>query len=326
MAGVLQWPERFLYLDAEDVEAKTRACEEAFRDASSSMRIEEDLRPYLSELYVPLAAWLMREAEQATRSIVVGVTGGQGSGKSTVSALLSVVLREAFGASAVPLSIDDIYKTRADRERLAAEVHPLFVTRGVPGTHDPQLGVVTIRDLLGKRGTTDLPSFDKATDDRRERSLWPSVEGPVDFVLFEGWCVGAQPQPVEALAEPVNALERDEDPDARWRSAVNIHLQTDYRELFDLIDVQIMLNVGAMARVYEWRRLQEEKLRASLRDAPSSHSQTVRVMTDAEVDRFIMHYERLTRHLLDEMPGRADVVLWLDDTHNAARVEINRPD
>ncbi|MGI9333016.1 MAG: hypothetical protein ACR2RL_07625 [Gammaproteobacteria bacterium] len=320
----MKWPERYLRLGPAEVRKKARACEAAYAGACAEMQIDEDLGPYLKALYIPLAAWLVHERARADRALVIGITGGQGSGKSTVSALLSVVLREAFGSQAVALSIDDIYETRAARERLAVEVHPLFVTRGVPGTHDAALGIATIRSLIEGAGATCLPSFDKATDDRRPRSGWRSVQGPIDFVLFEGWCVGARAQSAGALAEPINTLEREEDPGAVWRTAVNVQLETIYRELFALIDVQIMLNVGSMARVYEWRRLQERKLRASVRDRRESNGQVVRVMTDAEVERFVMHYERLTRHLLREMPERADVVLWLDETHNAARVQINR--
>ena len=35
-------------------------------------------------------------------------------------------------------------------------------------------------------------------------------------------------------------------------------------------------------------------------------------MTEEEVYRFVMHYERLTRYILEEMPSFADIVLERD--------------
>ncbi|MBW8745017.1 MAG: hypothetical protein JF628_11865 [Sphingomonas sp.] len=88
-----------------------------------------------------------------------------------------------------------------------------------PGTHDTALGIVTL-DRLRAGEPTRLPRFDKARDDRAPPDAWPEACAPCDLVIFEGWCVGAVPQAEGALAEPVNDLERIEDPDARWRRAV----------------------------------------------------------------------------------------------------------
>ena len=290
------------------------------------MAIDADLAPWLRAMYLPLAAWLEQARGRAGRALVVGLTGGQGSGKSTVGALLAAVLREGFGAQAAVLSVDDLYLTHADRQRLGRETHPLFVTRGPPGTHDPALGLATIERLLaqGPGARTALPSFDKAIDDRRPRASWPVHEGPADYLLFEGWCVGARPQSAAALAEPVNALEREEDADGRWRGAVNAALAGPYRALFDRIDVQIMLRIDGMERVHEWRRLQEEKLKERVA-REGTEGAPVRVMSDADLERFIAHYERITRHLLEEMPERADIVFDIDERHQPAAVRINRP-
>ena len=320
------WPPGQRFLSEEEIARGERASRASFRRACEDMAIDADLGPWLRSMYLPLAAWLERARANAGRAIVVGLTGGQGSGKSTFCALLAAVLREGFGARAAVLSVDDLYLTHSERQRLGREVHPLFATRGPPGTHDPALGLETIERLLGQGPgqRTALPSFDKATDDRRPQDAWPVLEGTADYVLFEGWCVGARPQFAAALATPVNALERDEDPESRWREGVNAALAGPYRTLFDRIDIQIMLRIDGMERVFEWRRLQEKKLRERVKregtgDVPS------RVMSDAELDRFIAHYERITRHLLEEMPGRADLVFDIDDRHQPAAVRINRP-
>ena len=314
------------FLSEEEFARRVRSCRTPFLRACEDMAIDADLEPWLRSMYLPLAAWLERAREKAGTSIVVGLTGGQGSGKSTVCVLLQTVLREGFGARAAVLSVDDLYLTHAERQRLGREVHPLFATRGPPGTHDPALGLATIERLLaqGPGERTALPSFDKAIDDRLSRSAWPVHEGSADYVLFEGWCVGARPQSKSALARPINALEREEDADGRWRGAVNAALAGPYRALFDRIDVEIMLRVEGMARVHEWRRLQEKKLRERV-GREGTGGAPVRVMSDADLERFIAHYERITRHLLEEMPARADVVLEIDHHHQPAAVRINRP-
>jgi len=290
------------------------------------MAIDADLEPWLSAMYLPLAAWLERARAHAGRAIVVGLTGGQGSGKSTVAALLATVLHDGFGARSALLSIDDLYLTHGERRRLGREVHPLFATRGPPGTHDPELGLETIDRLLaqGPGERCALPSFDKAIDDQRPRADWPAHEGRTDCVLFEGWCVGARPQSAAALVRPVNALEREEDIGGVWREEVNAALAGPYRTLFERIDVQIMLRVAGMDRVLEWRRLQEKKLKARVAREGTGGVPS-RVMSDEELLRFVAHYERITRHLLDEMPARADIVFDIDDRHQPAAVRINRP-
>ena len=325
MNAPIEWPHGQRFLSEAELERGERACRPSFLRACEAMAIDADLGPWLRAMYLPLASWLERARARIGCALVVGLTGGQGSGKSTVGALLAVVLREGFGARAALLSVDDLYLTHADRHRLGREVHPLFATRGPPGTHDPALGQEVIDRLLaqGPGQRTALPSFDKAIDDRRPHDSWPVHVGPADYVLFEGWCVGARAQPAAALVEPVNALEREEDAEGHWRGTINAALAGPYRALFDRIDVQIMLRVDGMERVYEWRRLQEHKLRKRVEQEGTSGAPS-RVMSDAELERFIAHYERITRRLLEEMPERADIVFDIDERHQPAAVRINR--
>ena len=230
--------------------------------------------------------------------VLIGINGAQGSGKTTLCRFLEALLIE-HNLRTVTLSLDDLYLTRAERLALAAGEHPLFATRGVPGTHDVALGEVILDDLLAGR-TAAVPRFDKATDDRA--AVRRMVGPPLDVVLFEGWCVGAVPQPAAALREPANALERDKDLDGAWRREVNRRLATDYAELFARIDLLVMLEIDGFEAVRANRALQECKLAAS---NPGGAA----IMDDAALDRFLMHYERLTRWMLAEMPSRADVVI-----------------
>jgi D-glycerate 3-kinase len=264
-----------------------------------------DFAAEIERLHAPLAARIAAVAMGP--AFVVGICGPQGSGKSTTVGVLAALL-EARGLKVAVLSLDDLYLPRADREALARDVHPLLRTRGVPGTHDVALGLAVLDGLAGE-GETALPRFDKASDDRAPAETWPVVAGPVDVVLFEGWCVGARPEPPEALAAPVNALERERDPDGVWRAYVNAALAGPYRALFARLDLLVLFTAPDFETVLAWRREQETKLRRRLAEAGQGAE---RAMSDEEVAVFIQHYERLSRHIAREMPARADLVLALD--------------
>ena len=251
----------------------------------------------------PLAERIVGWAAGRAAPLVVGICGPQGSGKSTLAALTAEALAGRGLATAV-LSIDDVYLTRAERLALADAVHPLLATRGVPGTHDVALALSTL-DALAGVGPTPLPRFDKAADDRAPRADWPVFDAPADVVLLEGWCVGARPQPPVALVAPVNALERDEDPDGRWRAHVQAALAGPYAALFARLDRLVLLQAPDFHVVRAWRGEQEARLRARLNDPG-------RTMDEAALDRFVAHYERLTRWTAEDLPAVADLVVRLD--------------
>ena len=265
----------------------------------------------IGDFYVPMAAWVADHAEE--RTLVLGLNGAQGTGKSTLARLLKQLLLRIHGMRAAILSLDDLYLTAAERLRRAESIHPLLATRGVPGTHDTKLGTGVIHCLREGKPIA-LPRFDKARDDRAPVAKWPPWEGRCDVVIFEGWCVGARPQRVDELDEPVNALEREDDPSGDWRWYVNRELGGHYQSLFAELDLLVMLRPKGFDRVYAWREAQE----ARLREAGGGPE----VMTPEEVRRFVMHFERLTRFMWEEMPGRADAVVLLGDDHLPERVDL----
>jgi D-glycerate 3-kinase len=294
---------------------RTRA---SFLAATKQMMLDNNLDQALIDVYIPLAACLAKQADDYRATRIIGVNGAQGSGKSTLCKLLQIVLEEGFAKRVTTFSIDDIYLTHAERETLAEKSHPLLKTRGVPGTHDVELGLQLLTDLRGIEAgqSINIPVFDKSIDDRCPEKDFRQVTGPIDLVLFEGWCVGAKPQRDPALALPVNSLERLEDPDQVWRRYVNEQLENDYKWFFREIDFLIMLKIPGISSVMEWRSKQERKLAKA---SPGGH----KIMDTAALQRFIMHYERLTRAMLTEMPDRADLVLKLNRNQQIDGVLIN---
>ncbi|GAA0850326.1 kinase [Marinobacter szutsaonensis] len=286
----------------------------------------------VEQTILPLAHRILELRQRLGRPVLIGIHGAQGTGKSTLTLFLKEILSRHHGTATASFSIDDIYLTRAERQRLAGLVHPLFITRGVPGTHDVSLGQKVIDQLLAARpgDKTAIPAFDKARDDRAPRDQWPVFEGPADVILVEGWCLGAAPEPEEALARPVNTLEAEEDSHATWRSYVNECLKDSYRALFDRLDYLVMLKAPSMECVLEWRTLQEHKLAARHADAPKEGggdegAPSLRIMSDEEVARFIMHYQRVTEHCLREMPDRADVLIPVDADHSLEAPQFREP-
>lgn len=238
---------------------------------------------------------------------VLGLSGAQGSGKSTLAAGLARTL-EAQRRRCAVLSLDDLYLSRASRDLLAREVHPIFAVRGPPGTHDPDLGMAVL-GALARPGAVRLPRFDKALDEPVPLADWPVFEGPADVVIFEGWCLGAKADPGAATSAPLNALEHDRDPDGTWRDAVEAALAGPYSALFAAPDVTVCLRAPDFSTVRRWRGEQEAELAAAIAAGRPGRS-----MDEAELDDFLARYERITRRLIADPPGDVVVELAPDRT------------
>lgn len=313
-----QWPKSHTSLNNSELQQLNEKLLPIFKQTLSQEKISFNFsfNDTLKNLYTPISAWLAGQKKDTP--LIIGINGSQGSGKSTLTHILSDLLEQGFNKKVISLSIDDLYKTNAERSELAQSVHPLFKTRGVPGTHDAILGLSIIKHLLTKNPSeVRIPIFDKAIDDRLPESEWRGYDGTCDIIIFEGWCVGSIAQEESELLKPVNKLEKLDDPDASWRRYVNQQLAGIYSELYSQIDILLMLKIPDFNKVFEWRKLQEEKLRATLTDKPDKITKT---MSDTEINRFIMHYERITRHTLNEMPDRCDIVFELGNDHRVKKV------
>ena len=249
---------------------------------------------------------LAQRAKTADTPPLIGFSGCQGSGKSTLVALMAKVMREVYGVSTVVLSLDDFYLTKAARAALAESIHPLFATRGVPGTHDLALLNETISALRQPSGAVPVPAFDKALDDRTEIVHWRQVSAPVQLILLEGWCVGLLPQSESELESPINPMEAEQDPSLVWRREVNRQLANGYAHLFGELDALLLLQAPSFDAVFEWRWQQEQRLSEQFQqDHPDRPNPT---MSRSEVADFVLHYQRLTEHALKTLPDRADFV------------------
>lgn len=279
------------------------------RDASTQSAFAADV------VERTLDALLAAMPRARRRPLCVGVSGLQGSGKSTLSRQLARCAH-ARGVRCEMLSLDDFYLGRRERQRLAREVHFLFATRGVPGTHDVDLLLRTLDGLAraSARNPVHVPRFDKGRDTRVPPSHWRSVTRVPALILLEGWCVGVQAQAAAALARPANALERDEDPLGIWRRHANDALSRNYARAWQRLDRLVLLQAPRFDVVARWRGEQERMLH--LRAAP-------RAMGVAALRRFLAHYERLSRHALRTLPARADIRLVLDEAR-AVRAIVAR--
>ncbi len=270
----------------------------------------------LNKFYLPISEMIKEEYFKTRKTKVIGLTGGQGTGKSTISNILKIILKEAYKLETVIFSIDDFYKTLEERERMSKKISSLFITRGVPGTHDTKMLYHSIRNLKKKKFKKFLiPKFDKSNDDRSPKSRWLKVKKKPNIVIFEGWCVGVTAQKEKDLNYPINKLEKNKDSKKIWRHKVNFELKKNYKKIFNLIDKLVFLKVPSFKYVFKWRLLQEKKLRIKSRGK--------KTMTNKQIENFIMYYERLTKHMLKVLPKTADSIINIDEKHRLKSIKFN---
>ena len=290
-----------------------------FKFLSSQEVMSEPFRDKLGQLnrfYLPISKMIKDEFIKKKKTKVIGLTGGQGTGKSTISNILKIILKEAYNLETVIFSIDDFYKTLRERKKMSKNIINLFLTRGVPGTHDTQMLYKSIKNLKkNKFKKMTIPKFDKSIDDRLKKNKWLKIKKKPNIIIFEGWCVGATAQKNKDLNFPVNKLEKYKDDKKIWRRKVNSELKKNYKKIFNLIDKLIFLKVPSFKYVFKWRLLQEKKLRIV--------SKGNKTMSDKEIGNFIMFYERITRHMLKTLTKKADAVVSIDESHRLKSIKFN---
>jgi len=270
----------------------------------------------LKKNYIPMSFWIEKKYKKKGKTLFLGLSGGQGSGKTTVTAILKIILGKFFKRKVYTMSIDDFYKTLKERKQISHTIHPLFKTRGVPGTHDVNLIKKLFNFIKRKKFRRfKLPKFDKSIDDRFKKKYWNTIKKRPEIVILEGWCVGAKPQQNSLLKKSTNNLEKYEDTDLTWRKHVNEKLKKDYKKLFSMIDYFIFMKIPNFNMVFKWRLLQENKLRKK------SHLRK-KIMSYNEIKRFIMFYQRITLQMIKDLSKSASVVMLLKKNHEIKKILI----
>jgi len=268
----------------------------------------------LKNIYIPIAFWINNKWKKKGKTLLVGLSASQGSGKTTVAAILSIILKVFFKRNTCVISIDDFYKTLSDRKKMAEKKHSLFKTRGVPGTHDINL-IKNFFEATKKKNFKNikLPKFSKSIDDRLKRNRWHNIKKKPEIVILEGWCVGAKAKSNSSLKKPINFLEKNEDKNLIWRKIANDRLKKEYKNVFAMIDHFIFMKVPNFKVVFKWRLLQEKKLKKK-----ASHKR--KIMSYKEIERFIMFYQRITLQMMKDLSKSASIVMFLKKNHEIKKV------
>ena len=262
----------------------------------------------IKSFLIPLCFWISKKAEKK-RPYFVGLAGGQGTGKTTISSLIRIILIKYFRLNVFRISIDDFYKTRKERINLSKRVHPMLLTRGVPGTHDINMMLNFFRNSKSKKfKRLKLPTFNKAIDDRFNKKKWYDLKKRPDVIIFEGWCVGAKSEKNLTLKKTINSMEKIKDPKQVWRKYVNHQLKSKYKNLYSQLNCLIFLKAKNFSLLQKWRLKQERKL--GVKSKVKS-----KIMSKADVLNFMQTYQRITQNMFRNMPKYASVIFNLNSNH-----------
>ena len=293
----------------------------SFKYISSQETVREKFKKkdlMIRSFLIPICFWISKKAKKKS-PLIVGLAGGQGSGKTTISSILSLILKKYFKLKVFKISIDDFYKTKKQREILSKNKHSLLLTRGVPGTHDIEIMLDFFRKIKTKNfKSLKLPKFNKANDDQYKKKHWYKLKSRPDVVIFEGWCVGAKPQSSKLLKKPINALEKAYDKSLKWRRFVNLQLKTNYKKLYSQLDSLLYLKVKNFNLLKKWRIKQEEKLWLKAKSRKN-----LKIMNKKEVINFMQTYQRITEQMFKDAPKYSSIIMNLNKNHQIHKIKFN---
>ena len=264
----------------------------------------------IKSFLIPLCFWINKRSDKK-RPYFVGLAGGQGTGKTTISSLIKIILIKYFKLKVFRISIDDFYKTRKERIKLSKRIHPMLLTRGVPGTHDINMMLNFFKkSKIKKFKRLKLPTFNKAIDDRFNKKNWYDLKNKPDVIIFEGWCVGAKSEGHNSLKRSINSMERIKDHKGIWRKYVNQQLKSKYKNLYSQLNCLIFLKAKNFSLLQKWRLKQERKLGLKSKNKIKS-----RVMNKEDVLNFMQTYQRITQNMFRNTPNYASIIFNLSSNH-----------
>jgi D-glycerate 3-kinase len=246
------------------------------------------------------------DLKSSVKPYIVGITGSPGAGKTTLSNSLKTAI-SAKGINCLILCIDDFYLSKLQRIKLSNDIHPLCLTRGVPGTHNIDLLDETLSMLSKPSSYTEmfLPIFSKSDDDILDKNEWISYKDKPDVIIFEGWCLGASSSFIEL--DYANNLERFKDSKSIWKKWT-IESCKNYLKLWAYYDKLIMIKPNNFESVIKSRWNQEN----------DNFKRTGRRLFKSYYDiiNFCSYYESWTHGMWNNLPNEVDILLTRDNNYN----------
>ncbi|CCQ59266.1 MULTISPECIES: hypothetical protein [Crocosphaera] len=273
-----------------------------------------DIMSFMWKLLLPLAVQLSQEKSQQKSPLIQGILGGQGTGKTTLSKVLCLILKQ-LEYTTITISIDDFYKTYSERQKLR-EIDPRLIWRGPPGTHDIELGIKILNQLKypNHLSPISIPRFDKSLwngqGDRKEPEM---INKKPDIILFEGWFLGVQPINETQFHDAPLPIKTEED--RQFAKDINEKLKA-YLPLWEKLDRLIILYPKDYRFSKQWRKEAEQKMILSGKTG----------MDDQEVEDFVNYFwKALHPELfitpLAQNPTLVDLVITIDNNHHPQQVD-----
>lgn len=267
----------------------------------------------LWDLWLPLAMKIASSRQNLGRAFIQGILGGQGTGKTTMSRILSLIL-QGLGYTTLCLSLDDLYKTYSDRLALAQQ-DPRLIWRGPPGTHDIGLGLSILDQIRRGNSPVTVPRFDKSAYSGAGDRTTPEIFTTIDIVLFEGWFVGVRPIDPQAFATAPPPIITDDD--RAFACDMNHQLQA-YLPLWERLDSLIAFDPSDYRYSLEWRKQAERKMIAAGKSG----------MSDTQIEEFVNYFWRALHPELFIKPllksPNVDLIMTLNSDHSFSAIYSNK--
>ena len=278
---------------------------------SLKFKKHDDILATLENLWLPVALNIASKRKELDRTLIQGILGSQGTGKTTLCIILRLILNY-LGFSVATLSIDDLYLTYAERQALQQQ-DPRLIWRGPPGTHDVDLGLKIIEQCLAGDNTNKIlmPRFDKSAFKGSGDRTQPEAVDKPDILLFEGWFVGVQPITEDCFNNPPAPISTSED--IQFAKDNNQRLKA-YLPLWEKLDSLIVLYPEDYRLSKQWRKEAEQKMIATGKTG----------MSDEECDRFVEYFWKALHPELFIKPllKTADIVIEIN-SGDRSMIEVN---